>query len=210
MKGSAMEQHAERNNAKKHRNIPLRLAAGSLRLAAGLLCVMLGSSCYLSGIMARYSTTATSSDTARVAKFLITEDIERQGFSGEVDSAGLTGAAGPQTIALLGVTNDSEVAVKYTIKVEKITGNLPVEISLLETSTSGNSSEDSKFKIESIESPSESGSKGLTATIDLPPGSSNRTCQLNLEWKLGADENALDYMGMVDYISITAEAVQID
>jgi len=190
MKGLAMEQHAERNTAKKHRNIPLRLAMV-------LLCLILASSCYYAGVLARYTTAVTSSDTARVAKFLITEEIDGETFQFGVDSVSIAPGEEEQKAALLGITNSSEVAVKYTITVKNETENLPVDISINDLNTSTG-----KKKI---------GSNTVTFETELSPGDGNQTYQLNLKWQAGkSGTEALAYMGMVDYFSITAEAVQID
>ncbi len=183
MKGSAMEQYAKRNTAKKRRNI-------SLRLAAGLLCLLLGISCYLVGIMARHTTTAASGGDARVAKFLITEDVKPSDkFQVGIDAVEIAGEMEPETIAVLEITNGGEVDVEYTITVKNVYGNLPVKLSIENT-------------------PEEEQGNTLSFKTQMSPGAEKKTYQLQLGWPSG--KNALDYMGMVDYISVTAEAVQID
>jgi len=177
-----MRQHPERNTVHKHRHI-------SLRLAAVLLLLVLGSSCYLTGVMARYTNVTADGDDARVAKFLITEKVKpNDKFDVGVDTAAITGETGPQAAAILEITNGGEVDVEYTITVEKPYKNLPIELSITDPSTRA-AVGSSPFKIQ------------------LQPGTSE-TYELSVEWKSG--ENALDYMGMVDYISVTAEAVQMD
>jgi len=198
MKDSTMEQHANRDMTKKHRTRRHRAEKHSvkkhsylsLRLAAGLLCLTLGSSCCYSGVLARYTTSATSSDTARVAKFLITEETKPgTSFHVGIDAVDIAPGAGAQKVAILAVTNKSEVAVEYTITVNKETENLPVKISFTDTSTREKNDE-------------------LSFTTQLPPGAEPKRYQLSLEWE--SNEDDWKYMGMVDYISITAQAVQID
>jgi len=180
-----MKHHAEKNTVKKYRNIPLCLAAG-------LLCLMLGSSYCLSGVMARYATTATSGGIGRVAKFLITEKLTHgNSLIAELDAVPIAGGEADQPIAFLNITNNSEVAVEYIITVQNESGNLPLT-----------------FSIDNIKSTAKDGT--FTFTTELAPGTEyNYT--LNSQWSQApGDLNALEYMGMVDYISLTAEAVQID
>ncbi len=177
-----MGQHAERNTAKKHGNI-------SLRLAAVLLCLVLGSTCYLTGVMARHTTAGVSGDEARVARFLITENVTPSDkFKVGIDTVEITGEMAPETVAVLEMTNGGEVDVEYTVTVKNAYGNLPVELSVEDATV-------------------ENRDNALVFKTQIAAGG-RQEYNLMLGWPSG--ENALDYMGMVDYISVTAEAVQID
>jgi len=183
MKKIEMEKHAQKNRIKKYRNIPVYFAVG-------LLCLMLGSSYYLSGVMARYATSPTPDGIARVAKFLITEDVSR-GHNYDLGAVTIAGGEANQTIAFLNITNSSEVAVEYTITVKNESKNLPLV-----------------FYID--KNPMENTDGTFTLKTQLSPGE-KADYNLNSAWnQTASSSNAADYMGMVDYISLTAEAVQID
>ncbi len=101
-----------------------------LRAAAVLLILVLLSASMVAGRYARYTTTASGSDSARVAKFHVTH-------SGEIPEAVQTirvnlrpGEKCPYSIQ---VVNDSEVAVAYTITAKSKYENLPLEFSLIDS-----------------------------------------------------------------------------
>ena len=104
-----------------------------LRLAAVLLVLVLLSSSLVTGRFARYVTTASGEDTARVARFSVTE-------SGDLMSAFnielYPGASKNYTIA---VQNDSEVYIAYTIVATNQSGNLPLTFEISGMEQDGNS-----------------------------------------------------------------------
>lgn len=93
--------------------------------AAILLCLTMFSVHLTSGVYARYTTTASGSDSARVAKFEIEE-------TGTVLSSGIEAALvpGEKVERTISVENKSEVIVKYSVSLTNETGNLPLAISL--------------------------------------------------------------------------------
>ena len=97
-----------------------------LRVAALLLVLVSVTASIVSGRYARYVTSASFSDGARVARFHIQEEFLDGGtdmmvvFSGEL-------SPGEMVEREIKVTNYSEVAVAYTINVDNVYGNLPLE-----------------------------------------------------------------------------------
>lgn len=95
-----------------------------LRIAGVLLCLTLLSTHFTSGMMARYSTTVSGSDSARVAKFEVkqtgtfTKDLYLEDY--------YPGFSQQYTIVL---ENRSEVAVQCKVTVEKLSDNMPIQIS---------------------------------------------------------------------------------
>lgn len=96
---------------------PIRLGCIMMRLTAVLVCLVLVSFHLMTGLYARYSSTATGSDSARVAKF----DVD---VSGALEKSDIVCTAMPSGNSTYTVTikNQSEVAVHYQLSVE-ITGN---------------------------------------------------------------------------------------
>jgi len=91
-----------------------------LRAAGILLCLVLASTYLVCGMFARYTTTASGSDSARVAKF----EIQEAGVS----TIELNDPISPgDTIEkVLQVQNMSEVAVEYEVTIDHL-GNLPLQ-----------------------------------------------------------------------------------
>ena len=86
------------------------------RLGVALLCVMLMTTHFTGNLYARYSTTATGSDSARVAKFDVTAEIV------ENDDGTYT----------LSIQNNSEVTVSYVVVGVVVgTPDLPNGVSIL-------------------------------------------------------------------------------
>lgn len=97
----------------KKYNIPCCLAC--------LLFVLVMITTYMtSGLYARYTTKATDSDSARVAKF----DVD---ITGDVKDLDVVASKDKNTgIYEIKITNNSEVVVKYKTKLEFISGNAEV------------------------------------------------------------------------------------
>ena len=110
-----------KNRPKVKMNIPICLAGV-------LLCLTLFSFYFSGGLYARYVTKSTGSDSARVARFDVKIEANRNLYSELID-LGEIQPGGSQKI-IFTVTNNSEVAVAFTATVENLTENLPLEIPL--------------------------------------------------------------------------------
>ena len=97
-----------------------------LRTAAVLLVLVMLSTSIVAGRYARYTTTASGNDSARVAKFLITETGT---VSAEIKA---TLRPGDEVDFSIQVTNGSEVTVNYSITAANVYNNLPLTISLMD------------------------------------------------------------------------------
>ena len=94
-----------------------------LRVAAILLVLVLSSTSLLSGLYARYTTTSSAGDSARVAKFEVTQAGELLQFFS------LTLSPGSQESKTVTVENKSEVTIAYTVTPTSRYNNLPVTFS---------------------------------------------------------------------------------
>ena len=95
----------------KQSNIKIPLV---FRLGVALLCVMLVTFSMVSGLYARYSSTATGEAGASVAKF----DVQVTGDDGVfVDVSQAT-----DNVYTIKITNLSDVTVRYTLSVSDISG----------------------------------------------------------------------------------------
>ena len=159
-----------------------------LRLAAVLLSLVLITTGMVSGRYARYVTSASGSDSARVAKFTVTQSI----LQGETDLAQtipmLEIKPGKTVIIDVVVEHDTEVAVRNTVDVQSLYSNLPLTISVQEKGTET------------------SGSSTFTATYG--PGTFKKEYEAAITWVRGS--NDVDYIGMVDLITITVTSEQVD
>lgn len=156
-----------------------------IRVAAVLLCLTLFSTYLVSGLFARYATSAQSSDHARVAKFSITGS----GSLSQPIAASLI--PGETTAATLIIQNDSEVAVEYTVTITNVTNNLPLH-----------------FRLEKEGASPTVQTNGTALTDQQIPGSHTDKYTLFIDWD--AADNDPAWMGMVDYITVTVTAAQID
>jgi len=173
-----MGRHQPKKQIQK--NIPIRVAAL-------LFCMTLLSTYFVAGLFARYTTSAQSSDHARVATFSIsggeylseTVTIEANLFPDNGKDVNLV------------IQNDSEVAVEYKIEVTNVTNNLPLSFSMEKKGSS----------------PDITGN-GTTFTAQQIPGNHIDSYTLKIKWP--TDDGNLALMGMVDYITVTVMATQID
>lgn len=125
----------------------------TMRAAALLLALTLMTSCFVGGTFAKYTSTATATDTATVAKWdiKVTGTGEAQTISvatppaitfGLFDTAkevdGTTAdadvragkiAPGSGGAFSFKIENDSDVTAKYTVKLTAATGDIPIEYS---------------------------------------------------------------------------------
>jgi len=93
------------------------------RVSLVLLCALVVSLRLTGGLYARYSTTATGGDSARVAKFAFSDN-----YSTQIQNVTFTAYPGFQFPAIQ-ITNQGEVAIKCTVKIVNLTGNLPIAAS---------------------------------------------------------------------------------
>ena len=148
-------------------------------LAAILLCLTLFSFYLCGGLYARYTTSDSGEDAARVARFDVSED-------GAYFSKNLLIETAPGRVEReIVVTNNSEVAVAYTFTIKKKKKNIPYSFSV----------DDSEPMLNEC-----------SVTCYLKPNSTERI-SIVAEW---AEEGALKYMGMVDLITLTISAQQVD
>ena len=106
-----MDKKAEYGMPSRRR--PLQAGEIVTRVALLLLCLVMVSAYFTGGLLARYSSTAQSSDTARVAKF----DVNVTGTPQNVEINASVSSSGVYHIT---ITNQSEVAVQYTLSVSDI------------------------------------------------------------------------------------------
>ncbi len=164
-------------------------------MAALLLCATLFSMHLTGGLYARYTAGTGGSDGARVAEFSITQEgtifqhIVADVIPGETESVKLI------------IKNDSEVAMEYTLKVTNVTGNIaPL-----------------KFKLKPADAntpavTTESYDNGISINSAVRiPGNHTENYKLNIVWdKNENEEKDLALIGMVDYITVSVTATQID
>ena len=102
----------------------LKKAPWVFRLGIVLFCMMLMTTHLTGNLYARYSTTASGSDSARVAKFSVTDTWLQNGAS--VESFAVSLAPGEQESYTVYIENKGEVTVQYSIKIVNETKNLPI------------------------------------------------------------------------------------
>lgn len=148
----------------------------ALRTAAVLLILVMLSTSMVAGRYARYTTTAYGSDSARVARFSVTEE------GSLFQTVPMKVRPGSNIPAQVVVTNNSEVAVAYSIEVVNHYNNLPLT-----------------FKLQDGEA--------AVDTANLAPGEV-KTLKLLILWdEIKSDDK---YIGMVDLIDLTIHVTQID
>ncbi len=153
-----------------------------IRAAAVLLCLTLFSIYLVSGLFARYTSGTQNGDSARVAKFSIRSGST---LSRSVEASFYPGKS--ETATLL-VENDSEVSVSYAITVTNETNNLPLSLRL--------------------EKKNSSLTDGTAFTDQRLQSGCSDEYTLYIDWDASHGDPAV--MGMVDYITVTVTAVQID
>lgn len=153
-----------------------------LRFAAVLLILVMLSTSMIAGRYARYTTTATGSDSARVAKFEVTETSDLLTQNKSIAISIIPGGTDRTEIK---VNNASEVSVQYRIDVDNPYANFPLD-----------------FNIQVGEATS-----SLPFVANLKPGE-EATYVLVTTWN--SDDRSLSYSGKVDLIEIYLSATQID
>jgi len=159
-----------------------------------LLCATLFSTYLVGGLYARYTTNMNDSDSANVAAF----NIKQEGTIFDTIETTITPGA-TQSVNLT-ITNKSEVAMEYTLTVKNVTGNI----------------EPLKFVLKSADGsispvPTESHKNGISInSVQQIPGEHTDDYILNIVWEPSDEEDALARIGMVDYITVSVTATQID
>ncbi len=161
--------------------------------AAVLFCLTLFSTYFVSGLYARYTSSKQSVNDARVAVFSVKGGGE---LTKPIVAKLVPGETSEHTLI---ITNNSEVAVDYTITVTKETNNLPLEFRLTD-------SDPDNPEVLSGWSPD-----GCTCTVKQIPGSHNDRYILHIKWTANEDKDKdLALAGMVDHITVTVTATQAD
>jgi hypothetical protein len=168
----------------------------------------------LPGLAARYTNTADAKDDARVAKFDVSEGgtftqaLIASVEPGTIEWMNDKGEKLDTTTPLIQITNNSEVAVRYSIVVTNVTNNItPLKIgesanaSLKKDASLSDESKNTWVYNDTIKGTDSSTQSSTTeVTQDIP---------LEFKWDVSSDNNN-KYMGMVDYIVVEVSATQID
>lgn len=161
----------------------------SLHIAAVLLVLVLLSCNLVSDLYARFVTTATYEDSARVARFNIIDDASDL-FTNVVTDV-QPGSTIEEAIIL---KNYSEVAVEFTVTVENIYHNIPLEFEVKD-------GEDILYHSETV-------SGGVVFAGIIGPNQQEKEYKLYISWPTREDN--LNYVGKVDMIQVVVKAVQAD
>ena len=167
-----------------------------------LLCMVLASFWLMCNIYARYSTQASGSDSARVAKF----DVQETGTLLSEQIINTDVYPGFSRTYTVGVTNNSEVTIEYVMNVKNKYNNLPLQFRMLDSA--GN-----EIKTDSSDASDE---YALSKSQKIKAGdTTEHTYQLEISWPVnqtneGENLQNPDYAGKVDVIEITLKAVQKD
>lgn len=155
-----------------------------------LISVVLTS--YFSGnMLARYRASSAGGDSARVAEFKVTAPGEyyMEGFDVESDGRDYQSSqlfvAPHNPVAVLHVINESETAIRCTVKVET-TGNLPL-----------------KFYI------SEGDATKTVDYVDISVGN-NDPVDINLRMEWPSSEDSYLYHREIDHVIVTLVCEQLD
>ena len=175
-----------------------------LYAAAALLCLALVSFWMTSNIYARYSTEVSGSDSARVAKFKVTEENVSVDTNNLKETFNLAIAPGESQTYRVQVKNESEVAIDYVISAKNQYGNLPLEFVIADVTNVSGSSSDSASTSATAKTASSSETVGTINADD----SSAHTYSLTVSWP--NDKNSPEYACMTDMLVITLEAKQKD
>lgn len=154
------------------------------KLSLGLMLVLMITFHMTGGLYARYTTTASGGDSARVAKFDFSIDNE---FVTQMQTLTLDLAPGKFQEVAVSVKNEGEVALRCVVSVVNLTGNLPVQIE----GASGNLQD------------------GIPVTVSQSIGIGSST---TFNWKIiwPADEKDVEDMGKMDVMRITVAVEQVD
>lgn len=173
-------------------------------IAVVLLCTVLLLAQLIGDLNAGFSKTENINESADIAMF----DISQEGtFFKNLEAAAKPGET--DNDMFITIVNKSEVAMKYTLTVKNETENLPLTLTLRP--------EDNAPGIQDINE----GDDVCTITAQQKPGEHTDKYCLNVLWKTLTDtanetdkqkeaEENLERMGMVDHITVSVTAVQVD
>lgn len=170
-----------------------------LRIAALLLVLFLVSLHLVSGLFARYTSTADGSDGARVAKFQITESLISNDTLSTTTVATSVVPGVPCEVKI-DVSNSSEVAVTYEITVAKVSTCLDLKFYVI-TDAGG---------VVDLESIVASAQTSPYVFSDSIAPNAAKTYSMYVVWTPKDDATALELMGNVDMITLDLSATQID
>ncbi len=145
-----------------------------------LFCLVIISSHLTGGLYARYATSATGGDAARVAVFnvLVTSNETLVTDSTLIDLGEMQPNQQGKTITFT-VNNQSEVTVEFLVTVENVTQNLPIDV------------------------------EGSGVGGQLEPGASG-TYAFSVLWRTGAANTDPKYAGQTDLLKLSVVARQVD
>lgn len=152
-----------------------------MRTVAVLLILVLVSTGMVTGRYARYTSSASGGDSARVARFSVTETVD---FFSESETVCTSFIPGEKKEITIVVDNDSEVAIAYTIQADNPYENFPL-----------------RFYVKP-----EAEHPDMPFCGYMQPGET-ATYVLVADWNGGKD---IAYSGRVDIIEITLNATQAD
>jgi hypothetical protein len=171
-----------------------------------LFLLMLVSMMCLPGLSARFFTSATQTSQARVATFNIDFKYgeNNASFTQTLEGTVRPGIDGEENGSTLHIVNKSEVAVSYNIIISRVTNNIPLEIALYGSKNEKLTA--SEYKDEAT------GMVTYEYNVEAAPSGQSDTYGLQLSWDMDTakEDGNLQYMGMVDYYTITVTATQID
>lgn len=160
-------------------------------LVSILLCLTLLSLHFVTGLYAKYVSSDSVLENARVASFY----LEAEGpLSRHIQVDLIPGDHIQQTLK---VVNSSDVTLHYTLTIINETENLPLEFI---------------FKKDGESEPYEAVHGEYLVEMVLEPGQQTDIYTLDISWPIiqGQHDANIDYMGMLDYLSINIYAIQID
>lgn len=165
-----------------------RASSNIFRIAAILLILVLFSTCIVTGRLARYVSSTQGMDSARVARFELTQSgVQEDVFYTHIQP-------GQVTLHTITVQNKSEVAMRYRVQMVNVTQNLPGLCFQLARWENG---EDSTELFEEATN---------TFSEELAPGSSEVTIVIRTVW----DNTDPANIEKVDYVKMIVTAEQID
>ena len=155
------------------------------RLGVALLCAMLVTSHLMGGLYAEYTTSATGSDSARVAKFSFGDgDWINNSQSTTLNISAMK--PGDMVELEVEVENTGEVTIRYQADLTNLTGNLPLKVAIRESDQNLDTNQNS---------------------ISLLPGATKELVVV-VFWP--QTSNSVDFMGKMDLIRITVTVEQVD
>lgn len=161
------------------------------RVVAGLICAVLITTNMVAGLFAKYTYSSSSGDYARVARF----DVISEGIFTEPIQVSLAPSSEGQFVAEININSECEVAVECSVAINNQYQNIPLQFELRQKVGSTYVDND-----------------GATS-FTFAPGSDDATTY-GLFLYVPVDESTpdsnLQYRGMVDYLTITVTATQID